>query len=327
MKKTLMIITPHMSTGGCPQVVAKKVDVLREDYNVICVEWECIAWTYVVQRNKVVMLLGDKFISLGENKEYELFLAIEDHKPDYIMVEEIAETFIPNHILKRLYSPNREYKIFETTHSSYSNPNQKRFLPDKFIFVSPYSAKEFKDIGVPFDIIEYPIDKLERSQLTNQLNLRLDPKFRHVVNVGLFTPGKNQGYAFEIARLLESFDIKFHFVGNQASNFEDYWGPIMKVKPDNCVIWGERSDVDLFLQSSDLFLFTSNFELNPLAVKESLSYGLPTLMFNLHTYEGKYDEEKNVKFLTGNLIDDCNLVLETLGLPKFKKLEILSFEV
>jgi hypothetical protein len=25
--KTLMIITPHMSTGGCPQVVAKKVEL------------------------------------------------------------------------------------------------------------------------------------------------------------------------------------------------------------------------------------------------------------------------------------------------------------
>jgi hypothetical protein len=240
------------------------------------------------------------------------------------MVEEIAETFIPNHILKRLYSPNREYKIFETTHSSYSQSSQKKYLPDKFIFVSPYSAKEFKDIGVPFDIIEYPIDKLDKNKLTNQLTLRMDPEWKHVVNVGLFTPGKNQGYAFEIARLLESFNIKFHFVGNQASNFEHYWAPIMKVKPNNCIVWGERSDVDLFLQAADLFLFTSNFELNPLAVKESLSYNLPTLMFNLHTYEGKYDNQENVHFLTGNLIDDTNLLLEQLGLPTFKKIEIKS---
>lgn len=322
MKKTLMIITPHMSTGGCPQVVAKKIDVLRDEYNVICVEWQCIAWAYVVQRNKAIMLLGDKFISLGENKEYELFLTIEDHNPDYIMIEEIAETFIPNHILKRLYSPDRKYKIFETTHSSYSSPSQKKYLPDKFIFVSPYSAKKFKDLDVPFDIIEYPIDKLEPSKLTNKLHLRMDPEWKHVVNVGLFTPGKNQGYAFEIARFLESFNIKFHFVGNQASNFEHYWGPIMKTKPDNCIIWGERSDVDCFLQAADLFLFTSNLELNPLAVKESLSYGLPTLMFNLDTYEGKYNEDDNVHFLTGNLIEDTNLLLETLGLPTFKKFDI-----
>ena len=30
--KTLLIITPHMSTGGCPQVVAKKVELLKDYY-------------------------------------------------------------------------------------------------------------------------------------------------------------------------------------------------------------------------------------------------------------------------------------------------------
>jgi hypothetical protein len=74
------------------------------------------------------------------------------------MIEEFAETFMENHITKRLYSKNRKYKIFETTHSSHSNPSWKKFLPDKFIFVSPFSVKTFKDMGVPIDLIEYPID-------------------------------------------------------------------------------------------------------------------------------------------------------------------------
>jgi hypothetical protein len=52
--KTLLILTPHMSTGGCPQVVAKKVELLKDYYNVIVVEWECVAWIYVVQRNRVI---------------------------------------------------------------------------------------------------------------------------------------------------------------------------------------------------------------------------------------------------------------------------------
>ena len=33
--KRLLIITPHMSTGGCPQVVAKKVELLKDYYNVV----------------------------------------------------------------------------------------------------------------------------------------------------------------------------------------------------------------------------------------------------------------------------------------------------
>ena len=96
--KTLMIITPHMSTGGCPQIVAKKVELLKDYYNVIVVEWECLAWTFVVQRNRVINMIGDKFISLSENKEYDLFNLIEDYTPDYLMIEELSETFIPSHI-------------------------------------------------------------------------------------------------------------------------------------------------------------------------------------------------------------------------------------
>jgi glycosyltransferase involved in cell wall biosynthesis len=308
-----------MSTGGCPQVVAKKVEVLKDFYNVIVVEWECVAWSYVVQRNRVIKMLGNKFVSLSENKEYELFNLIEDYNPDYLMIEEFSETFIPTHILKRLYSKDRNYKIFETTHSSHSRPEQKKFLPDKFVFVSPFSAESFKDFGVPFDIIEYPIDDKEPNKILSQQQLGLDPEWKHIVNIGLFTPGKNQGYAFEIARLLEDQKIKFHFVGNQAGNFEDYWRPIMETKPDNCVVWGEREDVDTFLQASDIHLFTSNMELNPLSIKESLEYGIPTFIFNLHTYMNKYNDFENITFLTGDKLKDANLVLETLGLPKIEE--------
>jgi hypothetical protein len=322
--KTLMIITPHMSTGGCPQVVAKKVELLKDFYNIVVVEWECIAWSYVVQRNKVINMLGENFVSLSDNKEYDLFNLIEDYQPDYLFIEELSETFIPTHILKRIYSKDRSYKIFETTHSSHSRPENKQFLPDKFIFVSPFSAESFKDIGVPFDIIEYPIDNKVPNKKVSQELLGFESDWKHVVNIGLFTPGKNQGYAFEIARLLKDYKIKFHFVGNQAGNFEGYWRPIMGSKPDNCIVWGEREDVDTFLQSSDVHLFTSNMELNPLSIKESLEYDIPTLIFNLHTYMNKYDGFENIIFLTGNELKDANLILDILGLPKLeeKKLNI-----
>jgi hypothetical protein len=316
--KTLMIISPHMSTGGCPQVVAKKVELLKDYYNVVVIEYEMIAWSYVVQRNRVIDMIGDKFISLSENKEYDLFNAIEDYNPDYIMMEEFPETFMETHITKRLYSPNRTYKIFESTHSSHSQVEWKKYMPDKFIFVSPFSVEIFKDLCVPIDLIEYPIDKKTRNKHESQLTLGLDPEYKHVVNIGLFTSGKNQGYAFEIARLLEDYKIKFHFLGNQASNFTDYWEPIMETKPDNCIVWGERNDTDIFLQSSDVHLFTSNLELNPLAIKESLEYSLPTFIFDLHTYKGKYKNEDNIIFLTGNVKEDANQLLISLGFDALK---------
>ena len=306
-----------MSTGGCPQVVAKKVELLKDYYNVIVVEWEMIAWAFVVQRNKVIDMIGNKFISLSENKEYDLFNIIEDHNVDYIMIEEFSETFIPTHIMKRLYSKNREYKIFETTHCSYTDPNWKKFLPDKFIFVSPHSLEVFKDLGVPMDLIEYPIDNRTPNKEHYQSLLGLDPEYKHIINIGLFTHGKNQGYAFEIARLLQEYKIKFHFLGNQAGNFIDYWKPIMETKPDNCIVWGERNDVDSFIQACDVHLFSSIMELNPLSIKESLEYEKPTMIFNLPTYKGKYDNEKNINFLTGDVEIDSHNLLKILGIePK-----------
>ena len=325
-----MILTPHMSTGGCPQVVAKKVELLRDYYNVIVVEWEMIAWSYVVQRNKVINMIGNKFITLSENKEYDLFNVIEDNSVDYIMIEEFSETFMPNHIMKRLYSKDKQYKIFETTHCSYTDPNWKRFFPDKFIFVSPHSLEVFKDLGVPMDLIEYPIDKKTPNKEHNQNLLGLDPEYKHIINIGLFTWGKNQGYAFEIAKILQKYKVKFHFIGNQAGNFIDYWKPIMETKPDNCIVWGERNDVDSFTQACDIHLFTSRLELNPLSIKESLEYSKPTMIFNLPTYKGKYDNEDNIFYLTGDIIKDSRHLLKILGIeieevktPKIRVVHLL----
>jgi len=319
--KTLLIITPHMSTGGLPQFVLKKVELLKDYYNVVVVEWRCLAWNYVVQRNKVIELIGDKFIPLTENREYDLFNIINDYKPDYIFIEELAETFIDDHICKRIFSKDRKYKIFETTHSSYSQPTWKKYMPDKFIFVSPYSVNTFKDMGVPIDLIEYPIDHRDPEKEEYREELGFENDYKHVVNIGLFTPGKNQGYAFEVARYLSDYKIKFHFIGNQAVNFKDYWEPIMENKPENCVVWGEREDTHKFIQASDVHFFPSTLELNPLSIKESLEFKIPTMFYPLETYFGKYDNVDNVNYLTGNIIKDAEKILDLLGIEKNNKIE------
>ena len=317
-----MIITPHMSTGGCPQVVAKKVELLKNFYNVVVVEYEMLAWSYVVQRNRVIEMIGDKFISLSENKEYDLFNTIDDYKPDYIFMEEFPETFMENHITKRLYSKDRTYKIFETTHSSHSRVEWKKYMPDKFIFVSPFSVETFKDIGVSIDLIEYPIDIKTPNKKWSQEQLMLDPEWKHVINIGLFTSGKNQGYLFEVARLLKDYKIMFHFVGNRAVNFESYWSPIMQNKPDNCVVWDERNDVDTFIQACDVHFFSSIMELNPLSIKESLEYSIPTMIFDLSTYMGKYNGVENIHFLTGDLKKDSENLLSIMGIEPIEKKEL-----
>ena len=307
----LVIITPHMSTGGCPQFVLKRIEMLREFYEIYCIEYNFVSPHFVVQRNKVIEMIGDRFIPIFGDKDklIELLTKIE---PDIIHIEEFSETFIDIEASNFIFNKDkRRYKIIETTHGSNDRSNIKLNLPDKFIFVSEWSKKMYSHFGVDSDVIEYPIDKKEIDKEAKD-RLGFNDGYKHIINVGLFTPGKNQAYIFEIAKLLSNEKIKFHFIGNQAGNFKHYWEPLMTNKPENCIIWGERPDVDDFIMASDMFLFTSTLELNPLVIKEVLCYDIPILMFDLETYCDNYDNHENITFLSGNIDTDIETIKKSL---------------
>ena len=316
--KKILFIAPHLSTGGLPQVLVNKLELLKDEYQIYCIEWSWHGDAFVVQKNRVKNLIGpENLFMLGEDKT-QLFDLINQLNPDIICLEEFCEHFIPEEINEKLFSKERTYKIFETTHDSSIPVTNKRWFPDKFIFVSPFNAFRYSMYDIPYEIIEYPIDVVKPNKEECQRELGFDPEYKHVVIVGLFTERKNQGYAFDMCRLIPDQKIKFHFIGNQADNFRHYWEPLMKDKPENCVVWGERSDVDTFLQASDLFLFPSrgdrnNKELNPIAIKEAIKYDLPMMMYNLDVYCGKYDNNPKIKFMTGNINQDTNILLSTLG--------------
>jgi hypothetical protein len=321
-KKKILVISPHLSTGGAPQVTLNKIQLINEEYEIKCVEYAFVAWTYVVQRNQIQNLLGDNFHSLGEDK-MELIKILNDFKPDVVSMEEFPEFFMDDYVTKELYREDREYRILETTHDSSFPVSDKRWFPDKFIFVSAFNAFRYSIYDIPYEIVEYPVDYKEKHKELNQELLGFDPSYKHVLNVGLFTSRKNQSYIFEIAKKLKDYKIKFHFLGNQADNFKSYWEPLINNKPDNCVIWGERKDVKSFIEGSDLFLFPSkgdryNKELNPIALKEALEYRIPMMMFDLDVYCGKYSHYDNITFLTGDLDVDSKNLLSLLNPHKEK---------
>jgi len=327
--KKMLIITPHLSTGGAPQFTLNKVELLKNEYDILCVEYDFVSPEFVIQRNKIKNILGENFISLGDDK-FKLVDIIREFNPDYLSMEEIPEFFMRDDLVEILYNKDRKYTIFETTHDSSFPTYEKRWLPDKFIFVSAFNAFRYSSFDVPYEIIEYPVNfKSKNPHLKEKLGL--EAGWRHVVNVGLFTPRKNQKYVFELAEKLKSYKIKFHFLGNQADNFADYWKPLMQNKPDNCIIWGEKENVNEFLEACDLFLFTSrgdrnNKELNPIAIKEALEYKMPMMMFNLDVYCGKYDEFENIKFLTGDLEVDSQAIINLFEMGSMNGLISLGYE-
>ena len=321
--KKLLIITPHLSTGGAPQVTVNKIELLKDEFNIKVVEYEFMAWNYVIQRNRIIDLVGSQhFISLGNDKAKELKEIMDVLNPDVVSMEEFPEMFMTTEAANVVYNPDRRYTILETTHDSSFNPHAKTLFPDKFIFVSPYSAFKYAHLDVPTEVIEYPIDVKFRDKHAMQAKIGLDSSYKHVTIVGLFTPRKNQAYAFELARKLKGHKIKFNFLGNYADNFKSYWEPLMKDKPDNCILWGERNDVSDFLQASDMFLFCSkgdrnNKELNPIAIKEAMEYSdVVKLMYDLDVYCGKYRDFDNVHHLTGDIDKDASTLTESLNLDK-----------
>lgn len=315
MKKTILFITPHLSTGGLPQYLYKQIETLHNDFDIYCIEWDNVTGgVLVVQRNRIHNILADRLISLGQDK-HEIFNIIAEIQPDIIHLQEIPELFMQRDVADKLYDTNRSYYLVETSHDSAYNVEHKTYLPDKFLMVSQYQANTYKQLNIPCDVVEYPIEYKSRTKTRDEAlrELGLDPALKHVINVGLFTPRKNQAEIIEYARILENYPIQFHFIGNQADNFKSYWEPLMQNFPSNCKWWNERDDVDTFYQAADLFLFTSqgnqsDHETMPLVIREALGWKIPSLIYNLPVYMNYFDTYDTIEYLTKNMLDNANII-------------------
>ena len=367
MKLKLMYVVPHLSTGGMPQFVLKRIESLLEYKNeieVFLVEYSQFSDTYIVQRNKIIELLDvGHFFTLGwftePEKKYQLIDIIKENEIDIAHIEEIPEGFesfnkIPLDILNQLYDNNRTWKIVESCHNIWFDGNSnKKLHPDYYSFVTPYHlTSQFNKLNTPKKVWEYPIedkvsdilkeysiyDKSHRvptlKKIIERENLQISMTKTHILNVGLWTEGKNQKEGIEVARLLENThpELHFHFIGNQASNFENYWGPIMNNLPKNVTVWGEREDVETFMRACDVLMFNSTWECNPLVVREAINYGMKIMTRNLPQYMGMFDEYIT-PIKSNNYEDIKNTLLELLNSNKtyeidtkrdFKK-ELLDF--
>ena len=313
----LLCIAPHLSTGGLPQYLTKKIELLKGEFEIYLVEWsDCTGGVLVVTRNKVVKLIdSDKFYTLKEDKQ-ELIEIVNNVQPDIVHLEEIPEFFMDFEIAKQIYSQDRTYRIVETSHDSSYDTTQKKFFPDKFMFVSQWQINQYKDIDIPKVLVEYPIEYIERPDRQEALQaLGLDPNKKHILHIGLFTPRKNQAEFFKYAKALPQYE--FHCVGNQADNFRHYWEPLMNDKPSNLTWWNERTDVDAFYQAMDLFLFTSrgtdnDKETMPLVIREAVSYQIPILIYNLPVYLNYWDDYKVNYLNTEDFSYNLNLIESSL---------------
>jgi autotransporter strand-loop-strand O-heptosyltransferase len=289
----ILYLVQHLSTGGMPQFVLKRIETLIDytEFEIFVIEYADYGKHFPVQRNQIIDILRDNFHSLGEDK-MEAYRLINEINPDIIHLDEMPELMNNDELFKKIYSNDRTWRIVETCHNSSFRPDtDKRFHPDMYSFCTSWHEDIFANMDSQFVTIPYPIDPVKATstdKFVAKAKLGFEANKRHVINVGLWTKGKNQEEGIEIAR--KHPDMMFHFIGNQAGNFQSYWEPLMKDLPSNVKVWGEREDISDFMLAADIFMFNSTLELNPLVLREAISYGLPIVARKLPQYNGMYDK-------------------------------------
>jgi autotransporter strand-loop-strand O-heptosyltransferase len=293
-KIKVLYIPQHLSCGGMPQFLLKRIQCFidyTDSIEVYVIEYNDYGKHFPTQRNQIKELLGDRFYSLDDDKMKVLDI-VNEINPNIIHLDEMPELIGNDELFKKLYNNDRKWHIVETCHNSTFNPDKnKRFNPDMYAFCTSWHEEVFGNMDAQFVTIPYPIDRkiiTKTDKFIAKAELGFEANKKHVINVGIWTPGKNQAEGIEIARKYP--EMKFHFIGVQAGNFQSYWEPLMKDLPDNVVVWGERSDIDKFMMAADIFMFNSTFELNPLVLREAIGYGLPIIARKLPQYDGMYDK-------------------------------------
>lgn len=331
----MLVVAPHLSTGGMPQYLLKYLEIHKVIYSQIkVVEFSNFSSEFVVQKNKIKSLIGEEnLITLGDYPDWQidhdLYLEnrmklldiIEEFQPDIVYMSGTPECYEyklpPDEVMGQVYKADRKYKIIETNHTNSFDFLNKKYIPDEFMFCSPLHMDKTKHIDVPKIIWECPIIVQDRPDRDNVLGeLGLDPSYLHILNVGLMNPNKNQKYIFDLAKKFRDKKVQFHFVGNKC--FLKDCGILSEdIAQKNCKIWGERNDVDRFMSCMDIYLFPSKKELNPLTIKEALSWNMEVIASEDKNYTHQYKEYSNF-----HLIEDINV--EEFIKRKYETMEIVD---
>ena len=62
----IIYVTPHLSTGGMPEYLRRKVELMKEENDVWVVE-KHLESAYRSIRDKIENLIGDRLINIGNN--------------------------------------------------------------------------------------------------------------------------------------------------------------------------------------------------------------------------------------------------------------------
>lgn len=134
----------------------------------------------------------------------------------------------------------------------------------------------------PHRVIYYGYKPRMAKKEQKMISLSRDTRLR-IGTIGRLVPQKNISFLLDFANLLKRKQVNFRvqIVGDGP----DYEKLMRRVSEDNLneevQFLGRIGDVDTFLKSQDLFLFTSRYEGFGLALLEAMDVGLPIIAPNI----------------------------------------------
>jgi len=318
-EKKFLFFAPHLSTGGGPAYLEWLIkEKQKEGYEVFVIEYLNYG-SYDLHKKRIKKLVSEShFFSVANYSEKKInelldqqcdkvINLIKSINPQYIHLNEVSDIFALIPLVEGLrdffYDKNRKFKLYETCHNSWFTFEEKTFLPDEFWFCSEFHVEKARHLSVPYKILNMEIEKKERpNRAETLLSLGLNPEKYHVVQVGLFHENKNQKLTYEIAeRIFNEFGhkVEFHFLGNEC--YLENCG-IKNIDLTNCNRWGETDEIQKILSCMDLFVMPSLQELNPISIKEALSWGLHCYVSDIKTLRSLYKDDPLVTFIKGDNI-------------------------
>ena len=101
MRKKLLYVAPHLSTGGQPQYLYKQVKEFIKDFEIEVVEINNSGGdAFVVQKNRIKSVVP--IHTLGEDKS-EILKVIAEFNPDIIHFQEIPQFDLDTFILDKIF--------------------------------------------------------------------------------------------------------------------------------------------------------------------------------------------------------------------------------
>ena len=151
-KKKILFVAPNLMGGKMSCYLEEKIKLLMEDFDIFCLDYHQYSSS---DDSKIEDILGNRFYTLKDLPKEKILDIIYEIEPDIIHFEEFVEMFVDNNILKKIYPWYRNYVIIETSQGTYFDPNNKKFFPDKYVFVDKDQLDFYSTHDVSSEIVTY----------------------------------------------------------------------------------------------------------------------------------------------------------------------------